>query len=300
MTTRDVGLQKDRAYKLIVGDYKTEQGVLIENLHVTFEVSKNANNKKTGNSASIEIYNLSDATLKKFETEFLACEFYCGYVHTGIQRLVAGEVVQCSTQKQGKDRVTQLLLGEGYVALNQQYLKSTVPAGKTVSDVIEEIRKQMPGVVRGAYTGANLSNPVIYGYPLHGTPKQMLEEICNAYELEYRVDRGALYIADEGGLTDKSKTTAFVLNKKTGLIDIPFYVSPVVKTVKGSKVRKDGVQFKALLNPLIVPGALVKIESETINGYFKVTSTRHYGGYRDNDWYVEAYCQLPNEQDFED
>lgn len=287
--------QRDRGYKLIVGDYKTEQGVLIENLNVTFEVSKSADNKKTGNSASIEVYNLSTDTLKKLETDFLACEFYCGYKEIGINRLVYGEVVQVSTRRQGDDKVTQLLLGEGYVALNHQTLKSTVPPGKTVADVIEEIRKSMPGVVRGIYAGTNINNPVIYGYPLTGTPKQMLEELSEAYGLEYRVDQNTLSIADAGGLT--TKNIAVVLNKNSGLIDLPFYVSARVSKKKGDYTRKTGVQFKALLNTDIVPGAIVKIESSTINGLYKVTSTRHYGSYRDNDWYVEAYCELPKGKD---
>lgn len=288
--------QRDRGYKLIVGDYKTEQGVLIENLNVTFEVSKNADNKKNGNSASIEVYNLSTETLKKLETDFLACEFWCGYNEIGINRLVNGEVVQVSTRRQGDDKVTQLLLGEGYVALNHQTLKSTVPPGKTVADVIEEIRKSMPGVVRGIYAGTNINNPVIYGYPLTGTPKQMLEELSEAYGLEYRVDQKTLSVTDSGGLT--SKNVAVVLNKSTGLIDLPFYVSPRVTKKKGDNTRKTGVQFKALLNTDIIPGNIVKIESSTINGIFKVTSTRHYGSYRDQDWYVEAYCELPNDKDY--
>lgn len=285
--------QRDRGYKLIVGDYKTGQGVLIQNLHVTFDITKTSNNKKKNNSAAIEIYNLSDDTLKKLETDYLACEFYCGYEDIGINRLLSGEVVQISTRKAGADKITQILLGEGYVALNAQKLAATVPPGKTVGDVIEEIRKQMPGVVRGIFAGTNLSNPVIHGYPLHGTPKQMLDELCDTYNIDYYIDQGTLNISDSGGLTQNARSRAFVLNKRTGLVDIPFYSAPVVKTVKGSKQRKKGMNFKALLNTEIVPGAIVKVESDTINGYYKVTSARYYGGYRDNDWYVECYCELP-------
>jgi hypothetical protein len=288
-------LQRDRGYKLIVGDYKTGQGILIENLNVTFEVSKNADNKKNGNSASIEVYNLSTDTLRKLQTEFIACEFYCGYKELGINRLVYGEVVQVSTRRQGEDKVTQLLLGEGYVALNHQTLKSTVPPGKTVADVIEEVRKSMPGVVRGIYAGTNINNPVVYGYPLTGTPKQMLEELSETYGLEYRVDQNTLSVADDGGLT--TKNIAVVLNKNTGLIELPYFVSPPVTKRKGDSTRKTGVQFKALLNTDIVPGAIIKIESSTINGIYKVTSTRHYGSYRDNDWYVEGFCELPTDKE---
>jgi len=290
--------QRDRGYRLIVGDYKTEQGVLIENLHVTFEVSKSSDNKRGGNSASIEIYNLSDTTLAKFETEFLACEFHVGYKDVGINRLVVGEVVQVSTRKSGNDRVTQLLLGEGYIALNHQTLKATIPPGKRVFDVVEEIRKRMPGIDRGVFAGMNGEQLCTYGYPLSGTPKKALEELCEAYRLEYSIDRNTLSITDEGGLRDKLRTTAFVLNKDTGLIEIPYYAQERVKA-KGDKTKRTGVQFKALLNTEIVPGSIVKLESKTVSGYYKVTTARYYGGYRDNDWYVECFCSMPLDEELE-
>lgn len=291
--------QRDRGYKLIVGDYNTEQGILIENLHVTFDVSKNSDNKKGGNSATLEIYNLSDATLKKFETDFLACEFYCGYKEIGINRLFSGNVVELTTRRSGTDKVTQLILGEGYTALNQQRLSSTIPSDKKVEDVVEEIRKKMPGVVRGTYAGVNCQSPITFGYPLSGTPKQALDEVCKAYGMEYNLDRGVLNISDNGGLIDKAKATAFVLNKNTGLIEIPYYTQDRSYKEKENKSRKSGLQFKALLNTEIVPGKLVKIESDGISGFFKVTSTRHYGGYRDNDWYVEGFCLLPDAEELE-
>lgn len=290
--------QRNRGYKLIVGDYKTEQGVLIEDLHVTFEISKSSDNRRGGNSASIEIYNLSDATLAKFETEFLACEFHVGYEGTGINLLVAGEVVQVSTRKSGNDRVTQLLIGEGYVALNHQTLNSTIAPGKKVFDVIEEIRRKMPGISRGVFTGMNGEQLCTYGYPLTGVPKKALEEICETYRMEYSIDRNVLSVTDEGGLKDKLKSTAFVLNQYTGLIEIPFYATERVKQ-KGDKTKRVGVQFKALLNTEIVPGSIVKLESKTISGYYKVTTARYYGGYRDNDWYVECFCSLPLDEELE-
>lgn len=291
-------IQRDRGYKLIVGDYKTGQGVLIENLHITFEISKSSDNKKRANSASIEIYNLSDDTLKKFETEFLKCEFYCGYKEIGVKRLFVGEVTQVTTRKNGTDKVTQLLMGEGYVALNHTTLSETVPDGKTVSEAFESIRKSMPGVVRGIYAGTNINNQIPFGYPLTGTAKQMLQELSETYRVEYSLEQNTLSLRDENGISDKNKNTAFVLSESTGLIDIPYFTSPSATKTKGDTTRKEGVQFKALLNTEIVPGKLVYIKSKTITGYFKVTSSRHFGGFRDNDWYVECFCEVLKDKDF--
>lgn len=285
--------QRNRQYKLVIGDSRTGEGVAIETLHITFDVSKTADNKKTGNSAAIEVYNLSDETLKKFTKDFIVCELFCGYREIGMQRIAYGEVTTFTTRQSGADRVTQLILGEGYVALTQQVLSTTVPSGKTVADVIEAIRLQMPGVVRGIYAGTNINNPVVFGYPLSGSPRAMLQEVSKTYALQYTLNDSTLSVTDEGGLTENSREAAFVLNKDTGLIELPFVTAPDGTKPKGDEARRQGVQFKALLNPSLIPNRIVKIESKTVNGFFKVTSTRHYGGYRDSDWYVEGYCELP-------
>lgn len=283
--------QRQRIYELIIGDTKTKDAVKITELQVKFDISKGSDNKRASNNAIIEVYNLSDDTLKRLETDYLGVSISCGYLDTGLVNLLIGQVVQVTTKKDGTDKVTQLQIGEGYVELNQQYLKQITPAGSTVKDTVEEIRKQMPGVVRGAYTGLNCENQILYGYPLTGTPRQMLNEICEAYRLEYRVDRGALYITDESGLADKNLTRAFVLNENTGLVDIPYKTSTEGRKLKGDKTKRQGVQFKALLNGQILPGSPIRLESELITGWFKVRTARYYGGFNDNDWYVEGFCE---------
>lgn len=284
-------LQRQRIYELILGDTKTKDAVVINNLHVSFDINKSSDNKRTSNNATIEIYNLSDSTLKMLETDYLQAQISCGYEDTGLTLLVKGQVVEVTTRKSGADKVTQLQIGEGYIELNQQYLKGITPAGSTVEQTIEEIRKQMPGVVKGAYSGLNINSEVLYGYPLTGTPRQMLNELAEAHRLEYRVDRNTLYVTDEAGITDKNLNTAFVLSEESGLIDIPYKTSSEGRKLKGDKTKRSGVQFKALLNGRIIPGSPIRIESKLITGWYKVVSARYYGGFNDNDWYIEGFCQ---------
>lgn len=286
-------IQRQRIYELILGDAKTRDAVLITDLHITLDVTKSSDNKKKSNTATIEVYNLSDDTLNKLETPFLAAQLSAGYLETGLTKLISGQVTQVSTKKQGADKVTQILIGEGYIELNKHYLKSITPEGSTVEQVVEDIRKQMPGVVRGAYSGLNINNQILYGYPLTGTPRQMLNELAEAYELEYRIDRGVLYVTDENGLTDKNLDSAFVLNEDTGLIDVPFKTNQGRNIVGGKKTKdpRKGVQLKALLNGRIIPGSPLRIESKLITGWYRVVNCRYFGGLNDNDWYVEVFCE---------
>lgn len=296
--------QKDRVFSLTVGDYKTGRGLLIENpridaqgfvssnpWQITFDVSKSADNKRNnGNSAVIEIYNLSDDQIKLLESDYLEVSFSVGYLETGAHLLVQGNVTESSTVKSGNDYVTQLKIGEGYTALNHEQLAKMVSPGKTVADVLEEIRQQMPGVARGAYTGTNLNNPIVFGWRLKGSPREMLMKLCEAQNMEYNINSGVLNVSEENGLLSKDTVLAPVLNERTGLIDLPFHTSETGRKPKKDKKRRRGVQFKALLNTDIVPGKIVKLESKWISGFYRVNTARFSGDFRGNDWYVEAFC----------
>lgn len=304
-------MQKDRVFSLTVGDYKTGNGLLIENprkddhgnlvnnpWQITFDVSKSADNKRNnGNSATIEIYNLSDSQIKLLESDYLEVNFQVGYKDSGAHTLVVGNVTETSTVKSGNDYVTQLRIGEGYTDLNHNQLAKMVSPGKTVKDVLEEIRQQMPGVARGAYTGTNLNNPIVFGWRLKGSPREMLMKLCEAQNLEYNINAGVLNVSSENGLLSKDTQLAPVLNANTGLIDLPFYTSETGRKPKKDKKRRRGVQFKALLNTDIVPGKIVKLESKWISGFFRVNTARFSGDFRGNDWYVECFCSEVQAED---
>ena len=288
-----IPLQKDRMYEFIVGDYKSGDGIKITDLQVKFDISKSADNKRSSDSATIEVYNLSRSTLGKLETEFLTCTFAVGYRDTGVQIVQTGNVVETRTVKQGPDQVTQFILGEGYTALNHQRLKTLVAPGKTMEDVIEEIRKQMPGVARGAYVGTNLSNPVLYGYPLNGSPKLMLDRFARENRLEWRVDGDSLYVNEQNGLISKDTSEAPLISRSTGLIDIPYYASGSSEKLPTDPRRRTGVKFKALLNPNIIVGKLIRLETAVLpqlNGFYRVNDLRYTGDYRGGDWFVECVC----------
>lgn len=290
-------LQRQRIYELILGDARSGDAVKITELHVSFDIVKSSDNKRKGNSATIEVYNLSTETLKKLETQYLAAVISCGYVDTGLTVLFSGQVTEVSTRDDGSTKITRLDFGEAYVELNHPKVKGLIAPGESVEKAIEEVRKQMPGVSKGSYTGVNKDAACLFGYPLNGTPRKILNEICEAYRLEYRIDRGALYITDQSGLSDKTLSGVFVLNKDTGMIDTPYKTSERGSSLPKDKTRRKGVQVKALLNGRIIPGSAVRIESDLITGWYKVVNARYYGGFNDNDWYVECFCEEIYEKD---
>src|SRR5690606_3534343 len=283
-----MNLQKDRKYQLIVGDYKNGNGLLIENLQVTFDISKSSDNKNKTNSAAIEIYNLSDESLKILDTDYPAAVFSAGYSGIGIKQLFSGQVSLVTTRKSGTDRVTQLRLGTSYTELNHEVLSQLTSPGRTVKDVFEDIRKAIPGVSRGVYNGTNLNNQVLYGYPLMGTPKEMLNELSEKYQIDWQIDDEVLYAHDKDRANDENFQQAYIISKYTGLIENAYRVTQNSDRSTKDKTKKQGVQWRMLLNGDIRAGSIVKLEDTLIQGWYRVDSLRHFGGFRDNDWFTEV------------
>lgn len=284
-------IQRDRVYELTLGDTKSGNGFIVNSsLQVRFQINKSSDNKRGGNTATIEVYNLSPDHIRMLEGEYLYCKFSAGYKETGPLVVVEGNVVESSTVKRGTDYITQILMGEGYNDLNHVKLKQMVAPGKTNLEVIEEIRSKCPSIARGAYTGDNLNKTTMFGYPLVGAPLHVLGQLCEANRMEYNVSGGVLNISDENGLLTKNQTLAPIVSEETGLIDVPFYTSAQGRKLPKDKKRRRGVQFKALLNAEYNPGYIVKIESKFITGIYRINTSRFTGDFRGNDWYVECFC----------
>lgn len=281
-------LQRNRAYELIIGNYQTGDGLLINNLQVTFDISKSSSNKDKTNSASIEIYNLSDESLKLIDNDYPAASFSAGYVDTGgIKRLFSGQVNSVTTRKSGTDRVTQITMGSGYVELNHDVMSSLVAPGRTVKDVAEEIRKALPNASRGVYNGTNLNNQIIYGYPLMGTPKEMLDELSEKYQIDWQLEDDVLYVHDSDRANNENFEEAYVVSKYTGLIENAYRVTGDRRRSKKDEIKKQSTQWKMLLNPDIQAGDIVKLEDTLLTGWYRVDDLRHTGSFRGNEWFTE-------------
>ena len=279
-------LQRNRQYKLIIGDSQSGDALEIDQLQITFDISKSTNNKNRTNSATIEVTNLSEEHLKVLDTDYPAAVFEAGYLDTGgPKRLFAGQVTNVSTRKSGTDIITQITMGSGYTELNHETLSDVVPPGNNVQDAIEKLRKAI-GADRGVYNGTNLNNEIIYGYPLSGTPKEMLDELAEKYQLDWQLDDGVLYVHDNDRAATEQFQLAYVISPFTGLIERPYRVSGDKRRSKKDKVKKPGVQMKILLNPEIKAGDIIKIDEGLLKGWYKVDSLRHTGSWRGENWYT--------------
>ena len=159
--------------------------------------------------------------------------------------------------------------------------------GQSVREVAEAIRKNLPGVARGVYNGTNLNNEIIYGYPLIGTPKEMLDELSEKYGLDWQVDDETLYVHNNDRANSEKFQQAYVISKYTGMIETPYRVAGDRRRSKKDKAKKPGIQMKILLNPDIRAGDIIRLEDTLITGWLKVDSIRHSGSWRGGNWVTE-------------
>lgn len=288
----------DRRYSLTIGDYQTGNGILLTSedtnrpLQITFEVSKTSDIKnKSGNTATIEVYNLSREEQRLLDSQYLNTELRVGYNNEDGLRLIAtGNITESSTRKIGTDTITQLQIGEGYVSLRDSRLSQNLSPGQTVADVIRTITDAMPEIARGPIVGTNLNNPIVHGWRLSGNAREELDKITKAYGLEYSISNNVLIVTDVNQPSSKDVVNVPVISEATGMIDSPFRTTERLRLTKKDKRTRPAVQVKTLLNPSFLVSSVVRIESEEITGYFRINSLRYTGDFRGNPWYAELQC----------
>lgn len=283
--------QADRQYVLQVGQGKGS-GILITGLHISFKVSKGGDNKRKTNKASVKIYNLSEEHQKYMEAPFVECTLSVGYGDAGLYRLFAGQATVVGTEKQGTETVTEIQIDTLYTELNHKTVSKTAPAGVNIKGVIETLVKEMEGVSRVVFSGKNITKSFVDGYPLVGSPRQIMNEIGEAFEIEWQVDDGVMYIQDSGTSYMTDKTKAFKISENSGLIDRPYFDQIEKQRGKKDKLRaaRNGLKLKILLNPALVAGSIIYIEYGDKTGYYKIERLTHNGDYFGNEWCTEIVC----------
>ena len=283
--------QVNRQYTLQIGQGKGS-GIEITGLHITFKVNKGSDNKRRTNKATVKIYNLSEEHQKYIEASFVECVLSVGYIGAGMHRLFAGQVTVAGTEKEGTETVTEIQIDSLYTQLNHKTVSKTTPVGVTVKGVIENLVKEMDGVSRVVFSGTNITKSFVDGYPLSGSPRQILNELGEAFELEWQIDDDVMYIQDAGKSYMLNNSKAFKISETSGLIDRPYFDQIEKQRGKKDKLRaaRNGLKLKILLNPAIVAGSIVYIEYGDKTGYYKVERLTHSGEYLGNDWTTELVC----------
>ena len=319
--------QFHRQYRLLLGksaqtgllltseDLSSDKG--IRGLRMTFAIDKDTT--KESNKSEIKIWNLSDASLNLIEQEDLMIELSVGYRDDlGPVRIFIGTLVKCVTkvENNGKDVCTSIICSDGMLAIRDSILSTSFAPGVDSLTILRATASNM-GL---ALDVAEDVKGVVYhdGYSFVGYAKRSLDVICEAMGATWSIQNNMLQVIMRNGITRKQ---GIVFSPSSGLIGRPERVikssrmsnntkagarHEVINEVglskrekskrkkqrekKRKKTSQAGWKIRTLLAPTVNPGDAIRIESNSVSGWFKVESIKHSGGKFEQEWTSEIDC----------
>lgn len=292
--------QFKRTYELIIGKPDSGEGLRIvgdedknEGLNIKFRIKKFLDNKENDNKTEIKITNLSESSINYIKKEDMSLILKVGY--GGDNKLVfTGNISEVETDNpKGKetDRETTIRCVPSAVISYVPDLSRSFPPNSTPRDILNFIVRQSTGISKSSFNSENIDKPFPFGYPIEGTPRQVLNTLATDFDFTYRIDGGRLSVSDPNEYeAPNSKSRATLISPDTGLKGTPTYASPDGKKIKNAETKKNGVKFKALLNPLLQPGHAVKLADTEITGVYRINTVEMVGDWRRGDWEVNCWC----------
>ena len=290
-------MQFNRIFRLIAGEeggegLKIESDGKEDSLRIEFEIDKDLTQQT--NKSSIKIYNLTDDSCEKIEVTDMVCELQVGYAEDiGLRRIFLGNITYSTTRRDGPDKVTELEMADGQDTLRDTVVSLGYSVGVSAKTVLNDVAAQMGVTTQIAPDIEFASYPA--GFSFVGKGRDCLSKILDASGATWSIQNGTLQVIMAGGSTS---VQALVFSASSGLIGSPERIVKGVKrpdeeAKKKRKVKKDkkakqaGWKIKTLLAPTVNPGDLVKVESVTIIGWFRVESLKHKGDTHGREWYSE-------------
>lgn len=264
-----------RAYQLTIGPDTGGAAARYGNiggtssaLRITFEVNKIA--AGAANKATIALYNVNVKTRAALVRGYQVV-LDAGYQGL-VERLFTGTVFKATSSRSGPDIVTSLECIDGLRPLLYSTFSRTYPKRTTLAQVLGDVA-QASEALAGTVMGIP---PKVYarGLSVHGTCRDILEELCRPHGLEVSITNGKLNILPKGAHLG---TQAIVLSPQTGLLGVP-------------SISQTSVSFEALLNPKLIPGQRVQLVTANPNtcGIMYIRSCKMTGDTHGQAWQVAA------------
>lgn len=260
-----------RKWRVTVGTLQSED------LDITFKI-KRALTPGKPSTCELSVFNLSkdhrneirDATRPAVRVE-------AGY-KDGMSLLFQGNERQTVSKRDGGDWETKITAGDGEASIRLARSVRAFGPDTRLEDVVKYCADQMDlgaGNTSEALEGAALDKLTAVfprGTVLRGRAAQELTALLASANLEWSVQEGVLQVLPRGGSLNRE---AILLRSDSGLLESP-------------EVGKHGiVKAKALLIPDLVPGRLVKLESDAVNGTYRIETAEYSGQTKGDDWGVE-------------
>lgn len=263
----------------------------IEDNRINFRIEKSVINYP--NLANIIIYNLSETNRKILETEGKTIQLYAGHEDAGTPLLFSGDIVNVIHFKDGPDWKTTLYCGDSSSVINTTTINKTIPAGTSMSSMLNQLLEVVPDIKKGILTGVknclSKKESILHALVMSGNVKDWLIKLSNDCGFDAYYDNGVFEALPKN--LPVSDVPPVIINQASGMI--------------GSPERTEvGVNVKNLLLPELKLGRTIRIESiNTLysignlffrkippirnEGIYRMNKLIHFGDTHGNDWTTE-------------
>lgn len=264
----------DRKVELIVGGNR----FVYPDFDIYFQITYDTDSEP--DTGEIIIFNLSDQTTKEIK-KGQPVILNAGY-GDDVGTIFAGTINKVDGGWDQVDRLLTLQVGDSTEAWMTTTVNKAYKPGIKSSQVIKDILKEF-GLEIGTF---KLAKDVTYpnGRSISGSIESVLRQIvtqdCSS---RFYVQGGAVIIHPPG----EGNRIAFVLNADTGLIETPQRTEKEDESGKGEAA--EGYNVYSLLNHRIRASSVVKIESRTASGFYRVEKAIFIGNEMDFYTQMEVY-----------
>lgn len=234
--------------------------VIPNDFKIEFDYTKQLDEGKSASTGSVTIYGLSQETVKAFGQLYSTVELSCGYLgEKNVKSLFVAQATEISYKKDGGNSITSISVSNAFATMNmgKKYSKSFTPDadfGSILSGImLATDAGEIPLPFEFPFDNDAQLKYITeykfpYGYYLHGSLKEVLDELCYIVGLTWRVKEGA-YVVVFGFTESKAqeisngsgqpisyqgKNVSLVLNADSGLIGNPYIKSDVVSENYGA------------------------------------------------------------------
>lgn len=246
-----------------------------EALHISFSVEKS--NAENPNDGKVQIWDLSPESIRTLEGKNCYVELKAGY-GSSTALILAGHISSVITTTDNADRLTELQVVDGLVALRDTWISISINGKVNCKTLYQKVAGMMGISVVFAKDLSFKTLP--NGYSYVGRAKNVLQKIAAYCGHIWTIQNNVLQITRPGR---PLASMGYLLSSETGLIGTPKKIS-----IESGKEEKTGWEVEYLLNGAVGVNDVVELKSSSASGHFLVHKITIDGDNREGDWICTA------------
>lgn len=208
------------------------------------------------NTATLQMYNLSQDTRHLLNRGGLRMALYAGFENEAKSMVFSGSILRAVSERQGTDIVTTVHCLTGAGPLIRSVTSKTFTYGVSVAEAVKILAESIPGITPDK-TNINVSGQIGYaGWSFVGPTKDALDKLGYQFGFSWSINDGTFVAVQDG----KPIGNRVLLTSATGLRKI----SPRLTTLYQIQ---EGVDIQSMFYPGVNPYTTVRVRSEVAPEY---------------------------------